>query len=147
MVSICKSYVFSEGFMIRMQSETLWMHQDILEKHNRRQRKGELTKFSRVDDKLHCSLEVIPIHDFCLGVLLLKLIKLLLQLPVVVEGEAVVPPKAPGAGIVVCFVAGVVQRQVHRKATNWENTGHQQVCCPKLDQFLKQKHFLKVRRM
>lgn len=101
-VSICKSYVFSEGFMIRMRSETLWMHQDILEKHHhRRQRKGELTKFSRVDDKLHCSLEVIPIHDFCLGVLLLKLIKLLLQLPVVVEGEAVVPPKASGAGVVV----------------------------------------------
>jgi hypothetical protein len=111
-------------------------HQEMyLEKQTEKRR--ELTKFPRVDDKLQCSLEVISIHDLRLGVLLLKLVKLLLQLPVVVEGQAVVPPKAPGPGVVICFAAGVVQRQVQREAANWENARHQEVCCPKLDQFLE----------
>jgi hypothetical protein len=93
----------------------------------------KLTEFSRADDKLHRSLEEITIHDFGLRVLFLELIKLLIELPVVVVGKAVVPPKAPSAGIVIRFFASVVQRQVQWEATDWEDARHQQVGSSKFD--------------
>jgi hypothetical protein len=95
--------------------------------------KEELTEFSRADDKLHCSLEEITIHDFRLRVLFLEVTKLLLEFPVVVVGKAVVPPKAPSAGIVIRFFASVVQRQVQWEATDWEDARHQQVGSSKFD--------------
>lgn len=52
------------------------------------------------------------------------------------EGETVVSPEAPGAGIVVSFAAGVVQCQVQGEASNWENSWYQQVFRTKFNQFL-----------
>lgn len=97
-----------------------------------------LTEFSGADDKLHRSFEVIAVHDFGLWVLLLKLVKLLLELSVVMEGQTVVSPEAPGARVVVRLLAAVVESQVQWEASDRKNSRHQQVCRAKLDQFLKQ---------